>query len=101
MPDLITISRAAQNPTLASLNATNPAYLASLVTAASDSIRRECGREFILAAFTEYHSGGIYIREPLRLRQYPVAEITRRGRESAGGAADSECRSGYQPAGDV
>jgi len=76
MPDLITIPRAAQNPTLASLSATNPAYLASLVTAASDSIRRECGREFILAAFTEYHSGGIYIREPLRLRQYPVAEIT-------------------------
>ncbi|HWE02445.1 MAG TPA: hypothetical protein VG326_08535 [Tepidisphaeraceae bacterium] len=77
MPDLITISRACQNPTLMSLSASNPAYLASLVTAASDSVRRECGREFLLAAFSEYHSGGIYIREPLRLRQYPVAEITR------------------------
>jgi hypothetical protein len=77
MPDLITIPRATQNPALASLNATNPAYLASLVTAASEAVRRECGREFILSAFTEYHSGGIYIREALRLRQYPVAEITR------------------------
>ncbi|HET6251044.1 MAG TPA: hypothetical protein VFE47_25375 [Tepidisphaeraceae bacterium] len=77
MPDLITPSRAAQNPTLAALNSSNPAYLASLITAASDAVRRECRREFTLASYTEYHSGGIFIHEPLRLRQFPVAEITR------------------------
>ncbi|MDB5356540.1 MAG: hypothetical protein JWN24_2993 [Phycisphaerales bacterium] len=77
MPDLITPSRAAQNPTLASLSAANPGYLASLLTAASDAIRRACGRDFTLCSYTEYQSGGIYIREPLRLRQFPVVEITR------------------------
>jgi hypothetical protein len=77
MPDLITIARATQNPTLASLGATNPAYLASLVGAASETVRLSCRRDFTLTDYTEYHSGGIYIREPLRLRQFPVAEITR------------------------
>ncbi|MDB5353601.1 MAG: hypothetical protein JWN24_54 [Phycisphaerales bacterium] len=77
MSDLITPSRAAQNPTLASLSASNPGYLASLITAASDAIRRACGRDFTLCSYTEYQSGGIYIREPLRLRQFPVVEITR------------------------
>ena len=77
MPDLITNTRAIQNPTLATLNATNPAYLASLITAASSAVRGMCRREFTLTSFSEYHSGGTYIREPLRLRQYPVAEITR------------------------
>jgi hypothetical protein len=77
MSDLITLSRAIQNPTLAALNAANPGYLASLITAASDAVRQQCRREFTLQSFTEYHSGGIYLREPLRLRQYPVAEITR------------------------
>src|SRR5258708_5561646 len=38
MPDLITTSRAMQNPTLASVGATNPGYLASLISAASDSV---------------------------------------------------------------
>lgn len=77
LPDLITSSRAAQNATLASLNSSNPAYLSSLITAASDSIRRVCNRDFSQATYTEYYSGGIYIREPLRLRQFPVLEITR------------------------
>ena len=77
MPDLITLARAAQNPTLATLGASNPAYLASLITAASDAVRQNCRRELTLSAYTEYHSGGIYIREPLRLRQFPVLEITR------------------------
>jgi len=77
MPDLITIARAAQNPTLATLGAANPAYLASLVNAASDAVRLSCRRNFTLASYTEYHSGGIYIHEPLRLRQFPVTQISR------------------------
>lgn len=77
MPDLITLSRAVQNATLAAVAASSPAYLASLITAASDEVRRKCGRDFTLGAYTEYHSGGIYVREPLRLRQFPVAQITR------------------------
>ena len=77
MSDLISISRAAQIPALAAVAAANPAYLGSLVSAASDAIRRRCGRDFTLSSYTEYHSGGIYILEPLRLRHFPVAELTR------------------------
>src|SRR5882724_10381469 len=77
MVDLITPSRAGQNPALAQLASTGPAYLASLISAASDAIRRTCGRDFTLGSYTEYHNGGIYVREPLRLRQFPVVEITR------------------------
>ena len=77
MTDLITNSRVTQNATLAALNTSNASYLASLITAASDAIRNACHRDFTQTSYTEYHSGGIYIREPLRLRQFPVAEITR------------------------
>jgi hypothetical protein len=77
LPDLITSDRATQNASLAALNSSNPSYLASLITAASDCIRHATHRDFSRASYTEYHSGGIYIREPLRLRQYPIAEITR------------------------
>ena len=77
LPDLITNARAIQNSTLASLNTSNASYLASLITAASDLIRRACSRDFSQTSYTEYYSGGIYIREPLRLRQFPVLEITR------------------------
>ena len=77
MPDLISLPRAVQNSTLAGLAAANPGYLASLITAASDALRRACGRDFSLGSYTEYHSGGIFIREPLRLRQFPVVEISR------------------------
>ena len=77
LSDLITISRATQNAALSALNASNPTYLASLITAASDAIRRVCNRDFTQSSYTEYYSGGIYIREPLRLRQFPVLEITR------------------------
>ena len=77
LPDLITVSRATQNANLASLNSANPSYLASLITAASDAIRRACNRDFSQTSYTEYYSGGIYIREALRLRQFPVLEITR------------------------
>src|SRR5271154_6239549 len=77
LPDLITTSRATQNATLAALNTANATYLASLITAASDAVRRACNRDFSQTTYSEYHSGGIYIREPLRLRQFPVLEITR------------------------
>src|SRR5579864_6872546 len=77
LPDLITTSRATQNATLATLNSTNPSYLASLITAASDAVRRATHRDFSQTSYTEYYSGGIYIREPLRLRQFPVLEVTR------------------------
>lgn len=77
LPDLITTSRAAQNPALATLNGVNASYLASLMTAASAAIRSACRRDFSQASYTEYHSGGIYLREPIRLRQFPVLEITR------------------------
>ncbi|HEX4794947.1 MAG TPA: hypothetical protein VH370_14195 [Humisphaera sp.] len=77
MPDLITQSRAAQNSALAQLAVSGPAYLASLISAAGDAIRRATGRDFALGSYTEYHNGGIYIREPLRLRQFPVVQITR------------------------
>lgn len=79
MPDLITNSRAIQNATLSALNSTNPTYLASLITAASDAIRSACHRDFVQASYTEYYSGSGNpgAAEPLRLRQYPVLEITR------------------------
>ena len=77
LPDLITSARATQNASLATLNSSNSTYLASLITAASDAIRRACSRDFSQTTYTEYYSGGIYIREPLRLRQFPVLEITR------------------------
>ena len=77
LSDLITTSRATQNAALAALDASNPTYLASLITTASDAVRRVCGRDFTQTSYTEYYSGGIYIREPLRLRQFPVIEITR------------------------
>ena len=77
LPDLITSDRATQNASLLALSTSNPTYLASLITAASDCIRHATHRDFSQATYTEYHSGGIYIREPLRLRQFPVAQITR------------------------
>lgn len=77
MQNLITPTRAAQNPALADLASSAPAYLASLICAASDAIRRQCNRDFVLSSYSEYYSGGIFIHQPLRLRQFPVTEITR------------------------
>lgn len=79
LPDLITVSRATQNAALSALNASNAAYLASLITAASDAIRRACNRDFSQSTYTEYYSGSgsSGTVEPLRLRQFPVTEITR------------------------
>src|SRR5579884_529304 len=79
LPDLITTARATQNAALSALNASNPSYLASLITAASDAIRRVCGRDFSQTSYSEYYSGSIGSGtvEPIRLRQFPVLEITR------------------------
>jgi hypothetical protein len=79
LPDLITTARAIQCASLATLNGSNPSYLASLITAASDAIRNACNRDFTQATYTEYYSGSLSSGtvEPLRLRQFPVLEITR------------------------
>ena len=77
LADLVTSSRAQQNATLQALGRSNPAYLASLITAASNAIRRFCNRDFTSNSYSEYYDGGIYNREPLKLRQYPVSEISR------------------------
>jgi len=77
LPDLITTARATQNAALLALNASNPSYLASLITAASDAIRRQCNRDFVQSTYCEYYSGGVYLKAPLRLRQFPVLQITR------------------------
>ena len=79
LPDLITVSRATQNAALSALNASNASYLASLITTASDAIRRACNRDVSQTSYTEYYSGSgsSGTVEPLRLRQFPVAEITR------------------------
>ncbi len=79
MTDLITNSRTIQNATLSALDNSNPSYLASLITAASDAIRHACHRDFTQTSYTEYYSGSANpgAAEPLRLRQYPVVEITR------------------------
>lgn len=77
LPDLITTPRAVQNAQLAALGTTNLSQLQSLITAASDAIRRYCHRDFSLTSYSEYYSGGIYIKEPLKLRQFPVTQISR------------------------
>ncbi len=81
-PPLISTERAAQNRQLSSLNTSNPAYLSSLIQAATDSVRRYCaGRIFNLSSFTEYYSVGIRKTEtPLvLLRQIPIKSISRVG----------------------
>ena len=75
MASLITIQRAIQNATLASVNSSNPAYLSSLIASATASIQRYCNRDFIQQAYSEYYTIGPYNREPMRLRQFPVARI--------------------------
>lgn len=77
MADLITIPRSIQSAALAALGASSPAQLQFLVSAASDAIRRHCHRDFTQTAYSEYYSGGIYIKEPLKLRQFPVIGVSR------------------------
>lgn len=75
--DLITVSRATQNATLLALNTSNPAYLASLISAASAAIEQYCLRTFSQSTYSEYYDGHLYVDQPIRLRQYPVLEISR------------------------
>jgi hypothetical protein len=76
--DLITVDRAIQNATLAALNATNPAYLQSLIDAVSDSICRYCCRDFTQQTYQDYMSiDVVQCRVPILIRQYPVVQITR------------------------
>lgn len=79
MADLIDIARAQQNSTLAALQVGSGDLLASLITAASDTIRRYCHRDFNLQTYSHYCSGDIYKKMPLLLRQYPVQSINRIG----------------------
>jgi hypothetical protein len=72
---LIAVQRAVQSSALAALNKTNPAQLASLIDAASDAIKRHCHRNFVQTTYTEYYSGAIYIKESLKLRNFPVQRI--------------------------
>jgi hypothetical protein len=75
--NLVTDARAQQNSILAALYASNAAYAASLVAAGSTAVRKYCHRYFTLATFTQYLSGGNYVKEPLSLREFPVTQITR------------------------
>ncbi len=79
MSPLIDSTRAAQNSQLAALNSSNPTLLTSLLAASSDLIRRYCHRDFTQQTYTEFYSGGIYVREPLKLRQFPVTRVQRVG----------------------
>jgi len=74
--DLVSAGRAQENATLAALAASNAAYFASLVCAASGAIRAECHRDFTASSYSEYHSG-LPNQRVLRLRQFPVVAITR------------------------
>ena len=70
MASLVTEARARRNPQLANAEAN---LLAALLTAASDSVERYCGRAFLSAERTETYSGsGGYV---LFLRCYPVTSI--------------------------
>lgn len=75
-PDLITSARAAQNAKLAAISSGQ--YLSSLVTAASDSIRIYCARDFAQQSYADYYTIGVQQKQqPLLIRQYPVIEVTR------------------------
>ena len=78
--NLVSQQRAVQNSSLAALNATNPAYLSSLIASASDSICRYCARDFTLQNYQHYYSISVLQREvPILLRQYPVQSVSRVG----------------------
>ena len=72
MADLITPARAAMVPSLTGINA---AYLAALVSAASNMIIRYCKRDFVDTAYVdeEYDGEGTYV---LMLRQFPIITLT-------------------------
>lgn len=75
--DLITFQVAATNPQLNALSTSNPTRLRQIITAASELIELHCHRTFALTAQTEYRNGGIYIGQPMQLRNYPVTGVSR------------------------
>ena len=80
--NLVSPERCVQNNQLAFLNTTSPTYLSSLITAASNAVRRYCvERVFTLENFTDYYTVGIKKKETpmLMLRQFPVKSISRVG----------------------
>lgn len=77
MADLITNSRAIQNSKLTALNTTNPTYLASLITTASNAIEKACKRTFASTSYREYLSGERYPFDSLKLKQFPVISVER------------------------
>ena len=64
---------------LAALQASDPDYLAALISTASQAIRDACCRNLAVQTYTEYHSGGGYPYQLIQLRQFPVVSpgITR------------------------
>lgn len=74
---LITFQRAQLNQQLAAMAASNPAYLATLVDAASWYIRRACCRDFSQQGYIDYYDLGVPQGTPIRLRQFPIIEVTR------------------------
>lgn len=77
---LISIPRAVQSPKLAALNVTSPALLSSLITGASESVRRYCCRDFTQQAYEEYQTVGVVQKGvPILVRQPPIASISRIG----------------------
>ncbi len=75
---LINIATAILNPQLAALNATNPSGLLFLLQSASQACEAFCKRQFALTAYTSYFNGANFsVREPLRLREFPVQSISR------------------------
>lgn len=67
------------NATLAGLNASNPAYLESIIGYASGAIEKYCMRKFASASYISYQSGGGFPYQQLQLRQFPVTAINRIG----------------------
>lgn len=80
MQDLISLPRACQSVKLAALNVTSPALLSSLVTGASESVRRYCCRDFTQQAYEEYQAVGVVQKGvPILVRQPPITSIDRIG----------------------
>ena len=85
LADLITTDRAVQNTALAALQSSSPAYLSSLITAASDMIRRRCNRDFVQSAYSEYYSGGVYQNAPNPAAAVPGPRGNASGEQSTAG----------------
>lgn len=74
---LVDATRATYNATLSAVNTANPSLLTALLAAASTKIKQYCYRDFWQTTYTEYYDGGNHPYDVLKLRQYPVANVTR------------------------